>query len=113
MTNLGSTFHSLEKELNDTIQLQEEHRELLSRGKPPSDSGHMFIPHHIGSLVAKLKSRNALAEEEADYLSQFNAHILGHANVNQRIYYVDRIRKDLSDAKQVSTFLLLRTAIHH
>lgn len=58
--------------------------------------------------VEKLKSRKALAEGEAEYLSQFNAHILGHSNINQRIYYVDRIRKELSDTKQVRSLLVPR-----
>jgi hypothetical protein len=44
--------------------------------------------------------RNELAEQEADYLSKFNAEILGHNNLGQRIHYVDRIRQDLADARQ-------------
>jgi hypothetical protein len=44
--------------------------------------------------------RNELAEHEADYLSKFNAEILGHNNLGQRIHYVDRIRQDLADARQ-------------
>lgn len=44
--------------------------------------------------------RNELAEQEADYLSKFNAEILGHNNLGQRIHYVDRIRRDLADARQ-------------
>ncbi|KAF9518655.1 hypothetical protein BS47DRAFT_224192, partial [Hydnum rufescens UP504] len=47
-----------------------------------------------------LVSRNALAEEEAEHLSRFNAQILGHTNVNQRIYYVDRLRKEMTEVKQ-------------
>ncbi|KAI6033129.1 hypothetical protein F5J12DRAFT_798878 [Pisolithus orientalis] len=47
-----------------------------------------------------LLARNNLAEEEADRLSKFNAEILGHHNPAQRIMYVDRIRKELADAKQ-------------
>lgn len=58
------------------------------------------------SLVDILVSRNALAEDEAKYLSQFNAHLLGHSNVNQRIFYVDRLRKEMSDLKQVSFWCL-------
>lgn len=49
-----------------------------------------------------LVSRNALAEDEAKYLSEFNAHLLGHSNLNQRIFYVDRLRKEMSELKQVS-----------
>ena len=44
--------------------------------------------------------RNELAEQEADYLSKFNAEIIGHNNLGQRIHYVDRIRRDLADARQ-------------
>jgi hypothetical protein len=56
----------------------------------------------VGELVA----RNALAEDEADKLSRFNAEILGHNNPAQRIMYVDRIRRELAETKQVrSPFL--------
>jgi len=44
--------------------------------------------------------RNELAEQEADYLSKFNAEIIGHNNLGQRIHYVDRIRRDLADTRQ-------------
>src|SRR5260370_31795488 len=54
-----------------------------------------------------LVSRNLLAEEEAEHLSKFNAQILGHGNVRQRIYYVDRLRKEMSDVKQVRLLALL------
>ena len=51
--------------------------------------------------VDTLVDRNALAEEEARRLSAFNAEIIGHRNPAQRIQYVDRIRRELHDAKQV------------
>ncbi len=57
-----------------------------------------------------LVSRNVLAEEEAEQLSKFNAQILGHGNIRQRIYYVDRLRKDMSDVKQVRLPLLFKRA---
>ena len=44
--------------------------------------------------------RNELAEQEADYLGKFNAEILGHNNLGQKIHYVDRIRQDLADTRQ-------------
>jgi DNA repair exonuclease SbcCD ATPase subunit len=47
-----------------------------------------------------LVARNNLAEEEAENLSKFNAEILGHNNPVQRILYVDRIRRELSEVKQ-------------
>ncbi|KAL6305236.1 hypothetical protein BKA93DRAFT_731459 [Sparassis latifolia] len=50
--------------------------------------------------VDALVSRNALAEEEAQRISRFNAEILGHNNPNQRIMYVDRIRRELYETKQ-------------
>ena len=46
-------------------------------------------------------TRNQIAEEEVDRISQFNAEILGHHNPAQRIMYVDRIRRELAEAKQV------------
>ena len=49
-----------------------------------------------------LVARNALAEDEALRLSQFNAEILSHSNPTQKILYVDRIRRELADTKQVS-----------
>ena len=52
-------------------------------------------------IVDVLVSRNALAEDEAKYLSEFNAHLLGHSNLNQRIFYVDRLRKEMTELKQV------------
>lgn len=49
-----------------------------------------------------LVARNYLAEEEAQNLSKFNAEILSHNNPAQRIVYVDRIRQELAEVKQVS-----------
>ncbi|KAF7793937.1 hypothetical protein EIP86_005060 [Pleurotus ostreatoroseus] len=49
--------------------------------------------------VDALVGRNALAEDEAQRLSKFNAEILGHQNPAQRIMYVDRIRGELHEAK--------------
>lgn len=51
--------------------------------------------------------RNALAEDEAKRVSQLNAEILGHGNANQKILYVDKIRRELSETKQVRTILRL------
>ncbi|KAI0692009.1 hypothetical protein C8T65DRAFT_670123 [Cerioporus squamosus] len=50
----------------------------------------------VDALVVK----NALAEDEAQRLSKFNAEILGHNNPAQRIMYVDRIRRELHETKQ-------------
>lgn len=51
--------------------------------------------------VDALVARNALAEDEASRLSKFNAEIVGHNNPAQRIVYVDRIRRELHETKQV------------
>jgi hypothetical protein len=48
-----------------------------------------------------LAARNQLAESEANRLSQFNAEILGHNNPGQRIVYLDRVRRELAETKQV------------
>lgn len=58
--------------------------------------------HNVLEEVGMLVERNALAEEEAQRLSHFNAEILSHNNPAQRIMYVDRIRKELHETKQVS-----------
>ena len=55
--------------------------------------------------VNALVDRNALAEEEAQQLSRFNAELLSHKNPAQKIMYVDRIRQELADVKQVSPSL--------
>ncbi|KAF8197930.1 hypothetical protein BJ912DRAFT_874859 [Pholiota molesta] len=49
--------------------------------------------------VGALLIRNEIAEGEADRISKFNAEILGHNNPAQRIMYVDRIRRELAEAK--------------
>ncbi|KXN90657.1 hypothetical protein AN958_03897 [Leucoagaricus sp. SymC.cos] len=53
----------------------------------------------LSEEVNALLARNQLAEEEAERLSKFNAEILGHNNPAQRIAYVDRIRRELAEAK--------------
>ncbi|TFK91332.1 hypothetical protein K466DRAFT_660114 [Polyporus arcularius HHB13444] len=50
--------------------------------------------------VDALVMKNALAEDEAQRLSKFNAEILSHKNPAQRIMYVDRIRRELHETKQ-------------
>lgn len=68
----------------------------------------MRYEHAYKSLcqeVDALVSRNQLVEKEAEHLSQFNAEILGHTNPHQKIHYLDRVRKDLADAKQVGPAL--------
>ncbi|KAL0581865.1 hypothetical protein V5O48_000233 [Marasmius crinis-equi] len=46
-----------------------------------------------------LSAHNALAEEEVQKLSAFNAEIIGHHNPAQRILYVERIRNELAETK--------------
>ncbi|KAF6762958.1 hypothetical protein DFP72DRAFT_874242 [Ephemerocybe angulata] len=55
---------------------------------------------NLNKQIALLVSRNQIAEEEANHLSECNAEILGHHNPAQRIMYVDRIRRELAEAKQ-------------
>ena len=55
----------------------------------------------LSDKIGALLTRNQIAEEEVDRISQFNAEILGHHNPAQRIMYVDRIRRELAEAKQV------------
>jgi hypothetical protein len=58
----------------------------------------------LSERVSLAIARSALAEEEADKLSKFNAEILGHQNASQKIMYVDRVRRELAETKQVGTF---------
>ena len=53
--------------------------------------------------VNALVDRNALAEEEAQQLSKLNAGLLSHKNPAQKIMYVDGIRQELADTKQVGS----------
>ena len=78
--------------------------------------------HNLVDEVGVLVARNQLAESEANRLSQFNAEILAHNNPAQRIVYLDRVRRELAEAKQVRschfTFVPCRvprhvTALHH
>ena len=63
--------------------------------------GYREAYQSIADEMRGLVARNVLAEEEANRLSQFNAEILGHCNPTQKIFYVDRIRRELADTKQV------------
>ncbi|KAJ3499807.1 hypothetical protein NLJ89_g10057 [Agrocybe chaxingu] len=55
--------------------------------------------YSLSDQVGTLITRKQMAEEEADRISKFNAEILGHNNPAQRIMYVDRIRRELAEAK--------------
>ncbi|KAJ3836192.1 hypothetical protein F5878DRAFT_653202 [Lentinula raphanica] len=55
--------------------------------------------YSLAEQLEGLLARNALAEDEAQRLSQFNAEIIGHHNPLQRIMYVERIRNELADTK--------------
>ena len=57
--------------------------------------------HNLVDEVGVLAARNELAESEAHRLGQFNAEILGHNNPAQRIVYLDRVRRELAETKQV------------
>ncbi len=69
---------------------------------------YISLSEEVGTLLA----RNKLAEEETERLSKFNVEILSHNNPAQRISYVDRIRRELAEAKHVSSSLAhLETAL--
>lgn len=61
--------------------------------------------------VDALVTKNALAEDEAQRLSKFNAEILGHNNPAQRIVYIDRVRRELHETKQVSPVEIFRDLV--
>lgn len=62
--------------------------------------------YSLSGELDKLLARNALAEDEAQRLSHVNAEILGHQNPMQRIMYVEKIRNELADTKQVGAVWL-------
>ena len=62
--------------------------------------------HNLVDEVGVLVARNQLAESEANKLSQFNAEILAHNNPSQRIVYLDRVRRELAETKQVRFFIV-------
>ena len=88
------------EDLADATRFKEAHADLLAE-------------------VVELIQRNELAEAEAERLSKFNAEvrhpsasvsiyqfisilqIVGHTNPQQKIFYVDRIRRELADTKHV------------
>jgi hypothetical protein len=53
----------------------------------------------LSDRVGELAARNALAEDEADRLSAFNAEILSHNNPAQRVMYLERVRRELAETK--------------
>lgn len=59
------------------------------------------VYHNLVDEVGVLAARNELAESEAHRLSRFNAEILGHNNPAQRIVYLDRVRRELAETKQM------------
>jgi hypothetical protein len=69
--------------------------------------------HNLVDEVGVLAARNQLAECEANRLSQFNAEILGHNNPGQRIVYLDRVRRELAETKQVRLRVLCGVLKHY
>ncbi|KAF8972978.1 hypothetical protein BDZ97DRAFT_1912579 [Flammula alnicola] len=53
----------------------------------------------IEQLTTELANARISRKREAERISKFNAEILGHNNPAQRIMYVDRIRRELAEAK--------------
>lgn len=72
----------------------------LSKALAESE-GYAHAYQTLVDEVNALVDRNALAEEEAQQLSRFNAELLSHKNPAQKIMYVDRIRQELAEMKQV------------
>lgn len=72
----------------------------LSKAVAESE-GYAYAYQTLVDEVNALVDRNALAEEEAQQLSKFNAELLSHKNPAQKIMYVDRIRQELAETKQV------------
>ena len=68
--------------------------------------------YSLSDELGALLTRNQIAEEEVDRISQFNAEILGHNNPAQRIMYVDRIRRELAEAKQVRSLETLDKCVN-
>ena len=95
----ASVFHIIclipSKPLTDTIS------RLSNALAESEDYAHAYqvLLDEVNALV----DRNVLAEEEAQQLSKFNAELLSHKNPAQKIMYVDRIRQELADMKQVSS----------
>ena len=79
---LDLRFYRLTSELTDAERSQEAYQSLIEE-------------------VEALAACNELAEDEAERLSKFNAEILGHNNPAQRVMYLDRIRRELAETKQV------------
>ncbi|KAI0302783.1 hypothetical protein BC826DRAFT_1101623 [Russula brevipes] len=80
-------------------------RRVYSRAKLSADLAdaerYREAYHNLLDEVGVLAARNQLAESEATRISQFNAEILGHNNPAQRIVYLDRVRRELAETKQM------------
>jgi hypothetical protein len=79
---LNETFFSLSKVVGESKDYAQAYQALFDE---------------VNALV----DRNVLAEEEAQKLIKFNAELLSRKNPAQEILYVDRIRQELTDTKQV------------
>ncbi|PWZ02160.1 hypothetical protein BCV70DRAFT_198443 [Testicularia cyperi] len=66
------------------------------------DSASRFeaLYHELAQQTRHLVERNALAEEEKATLSALNSELLGHTNPNQKIQYMDRVRRELDEVKE-------------
>lgn len=78
-----SFTHRLSEELSDAEAYREAYNAILVQ-------------------VQSLVDRNELAEDEAERLSKMNAEFLSHKNPQQRIVYLDRVRRELAETKQVN-----------
>lgn len=58
----------------------------------------------ISAQVDILRSREAMAVEEADRLGAQNAELIGHGNGIQKISYVEGLRREMALVKHVSFY---------
>ncbi|EJD02797.1 uncharacterized protein FOMMEDRAFT_146619 [Fomitiporia mediterranea MF3/22] len=94
-SRLNSSVHKA-KMAEDALKAGIEQLTSELAGADAYREAYASIAEEMRGLVA----RNALAEDEANRLSQFNAEILSHRNPTQKILYVDRIRRELAETKQ-------------
>lgn len=71
--------------------------EALDQAAPYEDLYHALVEeNHL------LMTRESLAAEEAEKMGLRNAELLSHANSDQKISYVETVRREMAIAKHVS-----------
>ena len=89
-TALQAEVEALQDDLTEYHVLQERHEDLQK-------------------MLDRVLRTSNLAEEDAAELARINADLAGHANPNQKIRHLERLRHDLAASKKVR-FLAVRTA---